>query len=306
MRRLLGPIAGLLVLLSLACALPGADEAVVAEVPAAPTLWALTQDGPATLVKAGTTEGLAIDTVVVLLGPPLAGTQNRQVVGSARVAEIWPDLARVTPERLRTDTAAPESARLPLPEDAVVLDTMPTVATSPPPTARAARQAQTTPDAALVLPSDLTGGTPDARIDALVRYEPDPDATAVIVWVMKNDGSADVRAKAWRVVRARWKRGTGSAADHEAAAIWLAANGTTDLRIEALGAMGDRSTSVRTPGRQLADDNDDIRVAAARAVHDIGMRTSKHADARKALEDRRDVESSASVRKKLAEWIAEL
>lgn len=279
--------------------MPGSDPAkdATTESKAGPTSWALTSDAGNTLIKAGTTQGLALNSQLTLLGPALAGTDNRQVVGSATVVEVWADLSRIVPDRLRTDGIVAEAARLPLPEDKPILAGIPVVSTEKPPSAA---------DAAPVIPPDLTGGTVASRIDALVRYEPDPSATAIIVWVMKNDASDEVRTKAWRVLRARWKAGTGAAADHEAAAVWLAANGTTDLRVEALNAIGDYSSTLRLAARHLTDDVEAVRAAAARAVHDMGMRTGKRAEARRMLEERRDAETVNGLRKKMGEWIAEL
>ncbi|MES2638206.1 MAG: hypothetical protein V4850_01940 [Myxococcota bacterium] len=156
------------------------------------------------------------------------------------------------------------------------------------------------------VPAELKSGTPGARMDALVQHEPDAAMTDAIVWVLKNDSDAAVQFKAWRVVRARWKRGTGSASAHEAAAAWVATNGGDDARVEALDALGERSRSLTVPKKHLADPEQNVRIAAGKAVFDIGGRTGKRSEAKKLLQDRRDVESANPVRKRLGDWIEEL
>ncbi|MDP2306416.1 MAG: hypothetical protein Q8P18_10360 [Pseudomonadota bacterium] len=301
-------------ILTLACGGAGdttAEEPVVALVEA-PTVWEVTrQDGQA-LVKAGAGQGLAVDTQMVLLGPPLAGTDNRQIVGSAKVAEIWPDLARITPDRIKRDAPEPAAARVYTAEDQAALDAIPLVGGGK--GARAATSAASLSEPAATtgeftvdqVPAALKSGTSESRMDALVRYETDASMTDAIVWVLKNDSDSAVQFKAWRVVRARWKRGTGNAADHEAAAAWVATHGGDDARLEALGAIGERSRSLTVPAKHLADPLQSVRIAAANAVFDIGSRTGKRAEAKKLLVDRRDVESAGPVRKRLADWIEEL
>lgn len=231
---------------ALACGGVGVPEAPppplpppVVEAPAPPPVWELTEDANQTLVKAGTAQSLEIDATVVLLGPPLAGTEHRQVVGSARVAEIWPDLARVEPLRIKRDAPAPVAARALTPEDGAVVEAIPLLeerkATRG---ARAAAQSDAATEGAV--PFDLKSGTNDERIQALVRRERDADATYAIVWVMKNDPSEDVRFKAWRIVEARWKRGTGKPAEHRAAAVWQSTHGSKRARGEAADALAEQ------------------------------------------------------------------
>ncbi|MDP2317236.1 MAG: hypothetical protein Q8P41_30395 [Pseudomonadota bacterium] len=289
------------------------EEPVVVETPVAPavTVWEMTrQDGQA-LVKAGAVQGLAVDAPLVLLGPPLAGTENRQIVGSGKVVEVWPDLARVAPDRIKKDAPEPVAARPYTPEDQAALDLIPVIGAKG--GNRPAAAAATTPVAAPAgeftveqVPDALKSGTAESRMDALVRYETDASMTNAIVWVLKNDSDSDVQFKAWRVVRARWKRGTGSPGDHEAAAGWVATNGGDDARVEALQAIGERSRSLSVPSKHLADPLQSVRVAAAEAVFDIGSRIGKRSEAKKLLQDRRDLESAGPVRKKLADWIDQL
>jgi len=80
------------------------------------------------------------------------------------------------------------------------------------------------------------------RIDALVTLERDPEATAIIGHVMKNDPDPEVRRKAWRVVRARHRVGTGSQAEHEELLLWVIDHGPLPVRREALLAMGRNGT----------------------------------------------------------------
>ena len=283
-----------------------------------PTLWEVTHEEKQDLVKAGEADGLAKDAVVVLLGPALAGTENRQIVGSAKVVEIWPDLARVQVERIKKDAPQPEMARAWSPEDQAALDAIPpmkaggraaasgTSAATGGPVPTGTTEAPAAEFTAADLPADLRGGTGDSREEALVRYEDNGSMTQAIVWVMKHDSDDDVRMKAWRVVRARWKRGTGSAAEHEAAAVWLSSNGTQDQRIEAINEIGARSRSLNAAAKHVADPIQPVRVAAAEAVHDVGSRTGKRTEAREILQDRLKVESVSAVRKKLGDWVGDL
>ncbi len=302
--------------LTLACAGFGdmkteAPPAPVAPTEAAPAVWELTRQDKQELVKAGVTQGLAVGSPVVLLGPPLAGTENRQIVGSATVAEVWPDLARVTTDLIKRDVPPPEAARAYTPADQAALDA---ISVSTKGGGGATRAASAEPAAPTTqagftadqVPVALRSGSSDSREDALVRYETDDRMTNAIVWVMKNDDDAAVRFKAWRVVRARWKRGTGVAAEHEAAAVWAAANTNEDTRIEALAAIGERSRSLNPPARHLADASERVRIEAGAAIFEIGGRTGKRTEAKKLLSDRLEVESVGSVRKRLDGWIDEL
>jgi hypothetical protein len=295
--------------------IPAVQEQVVA--PAPPSSWPVVVDEGKTLVKAGTSEGVALDATLVLLGPPLAGTDNRAVVGSARVAETWPDLARLEPIRLGED--APEAARAMQDGDAALLSAIPEVEKAErklPPglaggplvrgrsTGPSSRESASESD--VTLPADLRSGDPDARQDALRRYEGDPAMTAAIVHVMKNDASHDVRFKAWRVVRARWQKGTGEASQHEAAAAWLAGNGGVRERKEAVDATGDLGTSLTAVVARLEDGAPGVRQRAALAVAAVGRRTGKSAEARAALRARQAKETDSDVLEKIAEGIGRL
>lgn len=156
------------------------------------------------------------------------------------------------------------------------------------------------------VPEDLRSGTADSRAAAVGRYESDPEMTQALIWVMQHDAADEVRVKAWRALRARWKRGTGDARAHEAAAVWAAAEGDASMRLEALAALGERSRDLALPAKHLADASPAVRTAAAEAVFAIGSRTGKRADAKKLLQDRLAVESAGALRKKLDGWIGGL
>lgn len=304
------------------------DPAIVEEavVVVAPLLYEVTPDpdvlptAGATFatVKAGTTQGMVVDMTVALVGPAPAVGGPQPVVGSARVTEVMAESARLVPLRLVSPLPASLAARALAPEDSAALSALPEVVAAEAvvtpggprkPGGRPGPWAGPGPgggpagggpaSSELVIPADLRTGSADEREDALVRHEDEPGATAAIVWVMKNDTSSSVRFKAWRVVRARWNRGTGAAAEHEAAALWLAANGSEDLRIEAIDAVGENSRSIEHAAAQINDLDEDVRIASVKAVGAVANRTGKRDNAREVLSSRRDKEGSSSVRKKI-------
>ncbi len=289
---------------------------------AAPILYEVTPDAdvvPAVGVtfatmKAGTTQGMVVDMTVALVGPAPAVGGPQPVVGSARVTEVMAESARLVPMRLLTPMPPSLAARALAPEDSAALSALPEVLPEEPVVGgggprkgggRPGPWAGPGPGGGgpaaneLVIPADLRTGSAAEREDALVRHEDESDATAAIVWVMKNDSSSSVRFKAWRVVRARWNRGTGAAPAHEAAALWLAANGPEDQRIEAIDAIGDKSRSIEHAASQINDLDEDVRVASVKAVGAVADRTGKRENAREVLTARRDKEGSSSVRKKI-------
>lgn len=71
------------------------------------------------------------------------------------------------------------------------------------------------------VPKAMRSGTDDARFRALELAESRTGLTDAIVWVMKNDPNDEVRRKAWRVIRARWRKGVGSSSLNQAAAVWV-------------------------------------------------------------------------------------
>jgi len=85
---------------------------------------------------------------------------------------------------------------------------------------------------------DPAQATVEEREDAVNALEDDPAATAEIILVMQTDPESGVQKRAWRVLRARWKKGTGEPGEHEAAAAWLIEHGELGLQNEALRAVG--------------------------------------------------------------------
>jgi len=153
---------------------------------------------------------------------------------------------------------------------------------------------------------DSRTGAEDQKTNALSKYETDATMTAAIVWVMKNDSDATVQMKAWRVLRARWRRGTGNPSDHEEAAMWLATNGNADQRAEAMMAVGNNSETLVNAERCLADSAAPVRQASVVAVYEVGKRTGERSEALRILRERQAVEKDAGVGAKIADLIAEL
>ncbi len=156
------------------------------------------------------------------------------------------------------------------------------------------------------VPEDLRSGAAASRLAAIAAHQDDPAATSALVWVMRNDADLPVRKRAWRALRARWDNGVGVGAEHEAAAVWAAANAEEDTRVAALEALGALSRDLDLPARHLADAAQPVRAAAAAAVFAIAGRTGTRADAKKLLQDRLAVESAGPLRKKLDGWVDQL
>lgn len=323
MRRLLLPTLAFTLLSALACG--GAGDVATPEPPpvepAAPTLWEVVPDAdvtpvstaPFATVKAGSGAGLTLDQTVTLVGPAPAAGGAQPVVGSARVTDVGTDSAKLVPLRLADPLPASLAARTLQPEDQDALTTLPAVPATAPGNKKAATAAPAEPTATAPVgvaearvPEDLRTGTTKQRIDALVRYETRQDATAAIEWVMKNDPDDEVRQKAWRVLRARWKRGTGDSAEHEAAAIWAAAQGARSTRTEAIAALGERGRSLASLTAHLDDRDPDIRIAAAKAIAEWGPRAGEKAAAKKALKAQKDQETDEGVRKKIGDLLEDL
>lgn len=319
-------------LLLLAACSRGAD--VTPAVPAV-TSWAIQRMDDRWMIPAGTGSGLSVGSPVTLVAVDPDGTSR--VVGSAQVAETGPVLSRIEPQRLDPAAGAVEGlqARTPAATDQVALDRLPLAVPpgeavsdegggEPPVSAAASSAAPTagtgsaraTPTAgtggtstgsatpSVAVPAALQSGTVDDRIDALGRYEKDASATAAIVWVMKNDPSPEVRRKAWRVVRARWNRGTGQASEHEEAASWAAANGASDTRKEAVDALGKHTVQLSRVSRYLDDASGDMRIQAAQATAEVGVRVGKRGEARTLLQARLAKETDPDVSRKISSILA--
>lgn len=293
---------------------PPAPPVEVPPPPPAPVLYEVVVDPGAphparafATVKAGSNQGLMIDGMLTLVGPAPAVGGPQPVIGSARVTEITADSARLVPVRLADPMPSSVAARALTVEDQGALAALPEVKPGgggrrpgPGPAAVGGPgSAGPAGGPGLEIPAELRTGSANDREDAVARYEGRPDATAVIVWVMKNDPAESVRFKAWRVVRARWKKGIGDASDHEQAAAWLAGNGSKDARLEAIDELGARSRNVERAGAQIDDEDPDIRAAAVRAVYEVADRTGKRDKGREVLSARRSRESSAAVRSKI-------
>jgi hypothetical protein len=136
------------------------------------------------------------------------------------------------------------------------------------------------------VPLDLRTGGPEQRWDLLVAvYEAMPTATATIAWVMLNDPDYDIRFKAWRVVRARWARGTGLRAEHQAIATWLAVHGEdAELREEAVLALGRYSDDLGAVEAALTDEERNVRATAGATLATMGRRLGRLEEARANLD----------------------
>ncbi len=291
---------------------PPPPAPVIEEPPPAPEFWEVTEDQGKTFTKAGTELGLVVEAPVTLLGPPLAGTENRSVVGGAKVTEVWPDLASIEIDRLQPEIEDLTTlvARERRPEDAALLENIPEVGKKSTGAHRASSSASAAPAPAAAktvdVPADLRTGSADERVDALVRYEDDASATAAIVWVMQNDPEYEVRKKAWRVVRARMKAGTGSFSEHESATRWQAGNGSTDMRTEAVSLLGDMGSKLSYVTVYLGDGDPKVRKQAAKATADAGSRMGKQSTARSAITARLEKEDDAKVRDALSDALSKL
>ncbi len=110
------------------------------------------------------------------------------------------------------------------------------------------------------------------REEAVTLLEDDPVATAEIVYVMQNDPEPGVQKRAWRVLRARWKRGTGEPADHQAAALWLIEHGELALQVEALRALGKYGDDLAAAQGLLENGEVKLDRAACAATAGIALR----------------------------------
>ncbi|MFH1464351.1 MAG: hypothetical protein ABIO70_08180 [Pseudomonadota bacterium] len=215
---------------------------------------------------AGCLEEIGEDGVRALLASGAAGPSSPQVARLLRA--LGTPVAATVAEAGPTQVPALAAAPAPAARD----DGPPTLAALPglPPF---------DPNA---VPEDLLEGREHAKKEALEeRYEPLPGATALIAWVMQNDPNEEVRFKAWRVIRARWGRGTGDPAEHQAVASWLAIQGENDeLRAEAVGAMGAFGDDMALVELMLGDPDEDVHRAAAQALATMGRRLGLQAEAR--------------------------
>jgi hypothetical protein len=148
---------------------------------------------------------------------PTRPPPSRSFVASTTAApEPTPRSARTEPAPapsrsfVASDTAEPE-------EDPTPAATTATEHPGTPPTTAADQRDLE----AWQVPKAMRSGTDDARFRALELAESRPGLTGSIVWVMKHDPNDEVRRKAWRVIRARWRKGVGTDSHNQAAAIWV-------------------------------------------------------------------------------------
>lgn len=103
----------------------GGSTAATAQDDAGPP-WETFLDQGAVFVKAGRASGLVMDAAVTLLGAPVAGTDNRRIVGFGNVAEVWDDMVRIEPNRLDASAAGEGMvARRPEKSDLAVVTGLP-------------------------------------------------------------------------------------------------------------------------------------------------------------------------------------
>ncbi len=124
----------------------------------------------------------------------------------------------------------------------------------------------------------------ELREEAVTGLEDIPDATEIIVRVLQTDPEPAVQKRAWRVLRARWKRGTGEPAEHQAAAVWLIENGDTGLQNEAIRAMGEYGDDLALVQSQLDHAELKVQRAACVATAEIATRQEQPDLAKETLE----------------------
>lgn len=303
---------------------PSAEEAAEA------ALWTVSRTDEDWLLGVGEQADLVVGAPVTFLGPAAPDTEQRLVVGGAQVTVLWPGLAKVEVQRLAQGVnAGPQMAARPRePADAALLQALPEYGGQEGQQAVAALGSSGVKSSGIKsggvkssdikatavpagfseadVPIDLKTGSSGERYDALGRYESQEHMTSAIVWVMKNDSDFEVRRKAWRVIRARWRRGTGVAYEHEAAAVWLSSHGSTDLRREAIQAIGNRSSSLNNAKRHIGDGDNDIRLASAEAVAGVAERTDQGDQAREILSNQVAKEESKNVATQMGKLISSL
>ena len=157
------------------------------------------------------------------------------------------------------------------------------------------------------IPVALTSGTADSREDALVRLENDPDATALIAWSLSNDSDNRVRRKAWRVIRARFRKGTGDFDEHQKVVGWVVRNGPKSLRLEAIAELGARGNDVGMLLPAVRSDDSQLATEAVKVMPDVLARDpdGKERLAR-ALRLRRSRTTDPKLRRQLEDLIRDL
>ncbi len=85
--------------------------------------------------------------------------------------------------------------------------------------------------------SELEHRKDDRRYEAVAALEHDPGATELILWVLFTDPDSEVRFKAWRILRARSKRGVGDMVLQREAVVWIAEHGKDVMKHEAIDLL---------------------------------------------------------------------
>ena len=100
-----------------------------------------------------------------------------------------------------------------------------------------------------------------------------------------NDNNEVVRHKAWRAIRARWRRGTGNPDQHQAAAIWVFDHRVHECH-EAAAVIAELGTlhfggrdMLRTLGENISEVPSGQRPALVHATLTLGSRTGRQGEA---------------------------
>jgi hypothetical protein len=156
------------------------------------------------------------------------------------------------------------------------------------------------PSAAL----DPAQASVEEREEAVTALEDDPGATAAIVQVLQTDPEPAVQHRAWRVLRARWKRGTGEPAEHQAAAVWVIEHGELGMQAEAMKAMGEYGDDLALAQSLLEHGEPKLARAACQATAGIAGRQGQPELAKETVQaclERLDDKRSQKVLGKLLE-----
>ncbi len=86
-------------------------------------------------------------------------------------------------------------------------------------------------------PEALSHRRSEVRYDAVAALEDEQEATEPILWALFTDPADEVRLKAWRVLRARARRGHGDQARQVEAVGWLAEHGDGMIQEEAVALL---------------------------------------------------------------------
>ncbi|MCB9677103.1 MAG: protein kinase [Alphaproteobacteria bacterium] len=137
--------------------------------------------------------------------------------------------------------------------------------------------------AAAALDPNLVDPSPAKRESAVSALVDNPNATAVLIGIARNDPESDVRIRAWQVLLQRYERKLGDQAAQEAFVLEALKSGRFSKR-EAAIAYGNVGSDVQKLVPLLRN-GDILEVkAAANAIARIGIRVDKRDEARAVLE----------------------